>query len=78
MNAAKIGLAGRGLLQPGYWADITLFDPQTISDRATYDQPHQYPAGIPYVIVNGRIVLDGGRNSGATAGQVLRHQPSIK
>ncbi|MBZ2183509.1 MAG: D-aminoacylase [Bryobacter sp.] len=77
MNAAKVGLAGRGLLQPGHWADITLFDPQTISDRATYDQPHQYPAGIPYVIVNGRIVLEAGRHTGATPGHVLRHQPSI-
>lgn len=78
MNAAKATLPERGLLKPGYWADITLFDPLTVADNATYDNPHQYPTGIPYVIVNGQLVLDSGRHTRATPGQVLRHQPSIK
>ncbi len=77
MNAAKAGIPQRGLLQPGYWADITLFDPLTVADNATYDNPHQYPTGIPYVIVNGQIVLDSSRHTRATPGQVLRHQPSL-
>jgi N-acyl-D-aspartate/D-glutamate deacylase len=72
MNAAKIGLKERGSLQVGYWADVTIFDPQSIADRATYEEPHQYPVGIPYVIVNGRLVLDKGKQSGALPGQVLR------
>lgn len=72
MNAAKIGIKERGLLKAGYWADITLFDPKTVADRATYEQPHQYPVGIPYVIVNGEVVLEGDKQSGKLPGQVLR------
>jgi len=72
MNAAKIGLERRGLLREGYAADITVFDPATVIDKATFEQPHQYPEGIPYVIVNGVIVLDNGRHTGALPGKVLR------
>ncbi len=72
MNADKIGLRERGLLKEGYWADITVFDPKTVADRATFEQPHQYPVGIAYVIVNGQFVIDGGRHTGALPGQVLR------
>ena len=72
MNAEKIGLKARGLLKEGYWADLTLFDPSTVADRATYEQPHQYPVGIPYVIVNGEVVLDNDKHSGRLPGQVLR------
>jgi len=72
MNAAKIGLERRGLLREGYAADITVFDPDAVIDKATFEQPHQYPTGIPYVIVNGVLVLDNGRHTGALPGKVLR------
>ena len=65
------GLKGRGLLAPGMAADITIFDPQTVSDKATFENPLQYPVGIPYVIVNGVVVIDTGRHTGAKPGQVL-------
>ncbi len=72
MNADKIGLEERGLLEEGYAADVTLFNPETVIDRATFERPHQYPAAIPYVIVNGEIVLDDGEHTGALPGKVLR------
>ena len=53
MNADKIGIKDRGRLQEGMWADITVFNPATVIDRATFEKPHQYPVGIDYVIVNG-------------------------
>jgi N-acyl-D-amino-acid deacylase len=52
-------------------ADITLFDPQTVSDKATFENPTQYPVGIPYVIVNGTVVIDQGQHTGAKPGRVL-------
>jgi N-acyl-D-aspartate/D-glutamate deacylase len=70
-NAAKIGQWDRGLLRPGMWADITVFDPKTVIDRATYDHPHQYATGIEYVFVNGQIVLERGRHTGARPGVIL-------
>jgi len=72
MTAAKFGLKGRGVLAEGNWADVVVFDPATIADRATYDDPHQPPAGIAHVFVNGRLALSGGHPTGARAGQVLR------
>lgn len=72
MNADKISLKDRGLLKEGYWADVTVFDPKTVADRATYENPHQYPVGIPYVIVNGQPVVDAGNHTGALPGAVLR------
>jgi N-acyl-D-aspartate/D-glutamate deacylase len=72
MNAAKIGLHQRGLLAPGFYADVTVFDPQTVIDRATYTDPFRYNEGIAYVIVNGTIVLDGGKHTGAHPGRALR------
>jgi N-acyl-D-amino-acid deacylase len=72
MYADKAILRDRGLLKPGYWADITIFDPDKVSDLATYEKPHQYPIGIPYVIVNGEVVLDNGNSTGALPGKVLR------
>jgi N-acyl-D-aspartate/D-glutamate deacylase len=75
LNAAKLGLHDRGLLRPGQWADLTLFDPERIIDRATYTEPFQYSDGIEYAIVNGQVVLDRGRHTGARPGRALRHQP---
>lgn len=72
MNAEKIGVHDRGLVREGLRADLTLFDPRTVIDRATFEDPHQYPDGIPYVIVNGLVVLDDGAHTGALPGQILR------
>jgi N-acyl-D-amino-acid deacylase len=69
--AAKLGLRDRGLLRPGYAADLAIFDPVTVRDEATYQDPHRHPTGIPYVIVNGQVVIDGGRMRALPAGQVL-------
>ena len=71
MAAARIGLRERGLVQPGYFADLTVFDPATVKDESTYAEPHRYPTGIPYVVVNGAVVVDGGRLGAARSGRVL-------
>ena len=71
MNADKIGIKDRGRLRQGMWADIAIFDAGRVIDRATFDNPHQYPAGIRYVIVNGAVTLDADRHTGALAGRVL-------
>jgi len=70
--AQRFGILDRGLLRTGMWADITIFDPQTVIDHATYQNPQQLPDGIPYVIVNGAVAVDKGRCTGALAGKVLR------
>jgi N-acyl-D-aspartate/D-glutamate deacylase len=70
-NASKIRVFDRGLLRPGMWADVTVFDPATIVDHATYTKPHQYATGVKYVLVNGKIVLAKGRHLGARPGMVL-------
>ncbi|MDR7483641.1 MAG: D-aminoacylase [Armatimonadota bacterium] len=70
--AARFGLTGRGILQHGAWADLVVFDPATVADRATYDDPHQYPAGIRHVLVNGVPVVRDGQVTGARPGRVLR------
>jgi N-acyl-D-amino-acid deacylase len=72
MNAEKINIKDRGFLKEGFWADVTVFDPATVADRATYVNPHQYPVGIPYVIVNGVLVLDNGKHTGSMPGRVVR------
>jgi len=72
MNADKISIPDRGRLKAGYWADVVIFDPKTVADRATYVNPHQYPVGIPYVIVNGQVVVEDGKHTGALPGKVLR------
>jgi N-acyl-D-aspartate/D-glutamate deacylase len=71
MAAAKLGLKDRGVLQTGRAADITLFDPATVRDEATFPDPHRHPVGIPYVIVNGQVVVDGARYHARPAGRVL-------
>ncbi len=72
LNAAKARLRDRGLLRPGQFADVTVFDPERIADRATYTEPFQYGEGIDDVIVNGRIVLEKGRPTGQRPGRALR------
>jgi N-acyl-D-amino-acid deacylase len=63
----------RGQVREGFWADLVVFDPETVRDRATYTEPHQYPEGIPHVVVNGVVVLRDGQLTGARPGVVLRH-----
>jgi N-acyl-D-amino-acid deacylase len=71
MPAAKMGLQYRGTLKKGNFADIVVFDPQTIVDKATFIDPHQYPAGIDYVLVNGKIVVDHDEHTGELPGKIL-------
>lgn len=70
-NAAKVKLFDRGVLRPGMWADVTVFNPLTIADKATYENPFQYATGIEYVLVNGTVVLDQGKHTGARPGAIL-------
>src|SRR6516162_297037 len=72
-NAIKLGLHDRGLLRPGFHADVTIFDPARVIDKATYINPFQYSEGIEYVIVNGQMVLERGKHTGAKPGKALRH-----
>ena len=71
LPASRMKLKERGLLVPGYAADITIFDPATIADRSTYAQPHQFPSGIAHVFVNGVHTIKEGAHTGALAGIVL-------
>ncbi len=73
MNAAKAGLVDRGILRSGLMADVTIFNPTTIIDHATYLEPFQYSTGIRFVMVNGHIVLDDGQHTRAHPGRALRH-----
>lgn len=70
--AQRIGLWDRGLLREGTWADIMVFDKDGIGERATFEEPRQYPKGIEWVIVNGQVVVEGGEHRGALPGKILR------
>jgi N-acyl-D-aspartate/D-glutamate deacylase len=70
-NAAKVRLYDRGLLRPGMWADVTVFNPAAIADKATYENPFQYAVGVDYVLVNGKVVIDRGKHTGARPGMIL-------
>jgi N-acyl-D-amino-acid deacylase len=72
LAAQRLGVKDRGLLREGFWADVVVFDPDRIADRATFEQPKQYPEGIDYVLVNGRVVIDRGKHTGARPGMMLR------
>jgi N-acyl-D-amino-acid deacylase len=74
LPASTFQFKGRGLLLEGFWADITIFDPEKIQDRAEFNDPHHYPEGIPYVLVNGVPVIRNGEHTRAKAGQSLRHK----
>ena len=70
--AARVGLRDRGLLREGMFADITIFNPETVLDRATFENPNQYPTGIEYVLVNGQISVDQHQRTPILAGRILR------
>jgi N-acyl-D-amino-acid deacylase len=72
LPATNLKIKKRGLLQPGYYADLAIFDPAKIQDHATFENPHQYSTGMVHVFVNGTQVLENGEHTGATPGRVVR------
>jgi N-acyl-D-amino-acid deacylase len=74
LSAATFGLVDRGRVEPGHWADLVLFDPDTIIDTATYDDPKRAPAGISLVTVNGQVAYQDGLHTGSGSGRMLRYR----
>ncbi|MGH7392591.1 MAG: N-acyl-D-amino-acid deacylase family protein [Candidatus Rokuibacteriota bacterium] len=72
LPARRLGLKDRGVIRPGARADLVVFDPRGVADRATYQEPHRYAAGIDHVLVNGRFVVRDGEHTGSLPGKVLR------
>jgi N-acyl-D-amino-acid deacylase len=72
--AQRLGLSDRGVLRDGMKADIVVFDPDRVQAKSTFEQPKQYPEGIDYVVVNGKLVVDKGEHTGALPGRALRSQ----
>jgi len=73
LPARRLGLKDRGVIAVGRRADLVIFDPRRVSDRATYQEPHQYPSGIEHVLVNGRFVIREGEHTGSLPGTLLRN-----
>jgi N-acyl-D-amino-acid deacylase len=69
--AAKLGITDRGRLAEGMWADVVVFDPERVIDKATFDSPHQFPEGIDYVFVNGIKVIEKGKHTDAKPGRIV-------
>ena len=74
LAAQTFGLVERGKIETGYWADLVLFDPDIVIDKATYDDPKQEPIGINTVIVNGQIAFHKGQHTGIGSGKMLRYR----
>ncbi len=72
LSADQFGLKNRGRIAPGYYADLVIFNPATISDQATFANPKQAASGIHWVIVNGQVALQNGESTGQRCGKVLR------
>ena len=72
LPAQRLGLHNRGRIAPGYFADIAVFNPETIAEHATFANPHQYSTGVSHVLVNGRSALIDGEPSGDLPGRVIR------
>ena len=70
--AKKIGLKNRGILKKGFYADVVVFDPKSVTDKADFNNPYQYSKGIEQVVINGKIVIENGEHTGELAGRVLR------
>ncbi len=77
LPASILGLADRGTIKEGQWADLVIFDPATVADKATFEDPFQYPVGIDTVLVNGTVVLDEGTHTNARPGKVLRRATPV-
>ena len=77
LSCERFGLAERGRIREGYWADLVIFDPDRVVDTATYDEPKREPEGIRAVIVNGQVACDNGRHSGVGAGRMLRYRSTV-
>jgi N-acyl-D-amino-acid deacylase len=78
LPATNLGLAGRGFIKTGMFADVVVFDPATIADRATFEQPHQYAVGMKHVFVNGVQVLKDGVHTNAKPGRALWGPGKVK
>jgi N-acyl-D-amino-acid deacylase len=74
LPAQRLGLQDRGILRDGMKADVVVFNPDTVEAKATFEDPKQYPVGIDYVIVNGKLVIDNGNHTGALPGRALKSQ----
>jgi N-acyl-D-aspartate/D-glutamate deacylase len=74
LPAQRLGLQDRGILRDGMKADVVVFNPDTVEAKATFEDPKQYPVGIDYVIVNGKLVIDSGTHTGALPGRALKSQ----
>jgi dihydroorotase/N-acyl-D-amino-acid deacylase len=72
LPAQRMRLTDRGVLKQGMWADIVIFDPETVTDVATYDDPNRLSKGMEDVLVNGTLVIENGKMTGALPGKVLR------
>jgi N-acyl-D-amino-acid deacylase len=72
LPAQRFSILDHGLLRPGMYADITMLDPDRVIDKGTYENPHQYPKGIPYAVVNGKVTVDNGKFNKVLAGRTLR------
>jgi len=77
LPAQSIRLKKRGMIKEGMYADLTIFDFNTFEDKATFDNPHQYPQGLKYVIVNGEVVVDKGKHTGKLSGMILYGQGKL-
>ena len=71
LPAQRMGIQNRGLLKEGMFADIVVFNPETVIDKATYVEPHQFPDGIEYVMVNGQMVVEKGKHTGVLPGRII-------
>lgn len=78
LPAWRLGLRDRGIIREGAWADIVVFDPEKVYDKATFINPHQFPVGIHYVIVNGEITVKDGKHTGKLNGRIIRLRNRVK
>ena len=72
LTAQRLAIRDRGLLREGYYADIAVFDPERVKDMSTFEKPHQYAVGVQFVLVNGQLVVENGKHTGARPGKILR------
>ena len=72
LSAQRLGIQDRGIIKKGNFADLTIFDPEKIIDRSTFTDPHQYPTGVQFVLVNGQLIVDQGEFQDIRPGKILR------